>query len=294
MISPEFREHLEGTVTTLCHCWRVTLADGTVMGFTDHDRTLIVDGGTFAPESGLTASEARQAEGMAVAAMEVLGALSSEAITEADIVDGRYDGARVETLLVNWAEPAQFAGVAVAWIARVTRRDGQFVAELENAAREFDIVHGRYLSRNCDARLGDARCGVDLDQPGFRGMGEVVAVEGEDGVVASGLGDFADDWFAAGRLTWTSGAKAGRSERVAGSRAATGGTRVSYWTSTVTRPAIGDTFEIVTGCDKSFGTCRSKFGNALNFRGFPHLPGNDSAYAYVSADGQFDGAPIVP
>lgn len=55
----------------------------------------------------------------------------------------------------------------------------------------------------------------------------------------------------------------------------------------------GDAFALVAGCDHSFATCKAKFANALNFRGFPHLPGNDAAYAYVTDGGVFDGGPVV-
>ena len=58
-------------------------------------------------------------------------------------------------------------------------------------------------------------------------------------------------------------------------------------------PQAGDSFTIVAGCDKRFGTCKAKFANRENFRGFPHLPGNDSAYAYVTDGLVFDGGPVV-
>ena len=87
-ISPELAAHLEGEVTTLCHCWRLTRSDGTVMGFTDHDRQLVCDGTTFRPETGLAASEARRSLGLAVDAMDVEGALAALDITEADIAAG--------------------------------------------------------------------------------------------------------------------------------------------------------------------------------------------------------------
>ena len=38
---------------------------------------------------------------------------------------------------------------------------------------------------------------------------------------------------------------------------------------------VGDTFRVTAGCDKTHATCRKKFANAVNFRGFPHMPGND-------------------
>ena len=37
----------------------------------------------------------------------------------------------------------------------------------------------------------------------------------------------------------------------------------------------GDLIRLSHGCDKMFATCRERFGNAANFRGEPHLPGND-------------------
>lgn len=36
-------------------------------------------------------------------------------------------------------------------------------------------------------------------------------------------------------------------------------------------------------CDKRFSTCRDVFANAQNFRGFPHMPGND---AVISGPGE--------
>ena len=59
-------------------------------------------------------------------------------------------------------------------------------------------------------------------------------------------------------------------------------------------PSRAIRFRHCAGCDKTFATCKAKFDNALNFRGFPHLPGNDAAYAYVVDGGVFDGGPLVP
>jgi hypothetical protein len=41
------------------------------------------------------------------------------------------------------------------------------------------------------------------------------------------------------------------------------------------RHRAGDAFTVTAGCDKHFATCQAKFANAVNFRGFPHMPGND-------------------
>lgn len=40
--------------------------------------------------------------------------------------------------------------------------------------------------------------------------------------------------------------------------------------------ALGDTYTVTAGCDKQLATCRDRFANVVNFRGEPHMPGNDS------------------
>jgi uncharacterized phage protein (TIGR02218 family) len=287
-------EHLGRDVTTVCHCWRLTRKDGQVTGYTDHDRALVMDGSTFEPESGFSASEARDSLGLAVDTVDVEGALSSDGIAEADIAAGLYDGARIETFLVNWRAPEAFALIRTATIGKIVRRDDGFVAELESLTRALDQQNGRYVTRLCDAELGDARCTVLLAQPAYSGAGAVVSVGPSDTMTVSGLEGFASGWFARGILTWSTGARAGRVERVVDHRVDRETVTLVLQPASGTEIETGDAFSIAAGCDKNFATCRTKFDNALNFRGFPHLPGNDTAYGYVADGGNFDGGPVVP
>jgi hypothetical protein len=74
---------------------------------TDHDRALSVYGTAFEPESGLTASEVRSGSDLSVDAQDAQGVLSSDRITETDILDGRWDNAAVELWRVNWTATSQ-------------------------------------------------------------------------------------------------------------------------------------------------------------------------------------------
>jgi uncharacterized phage protein (TIGR02218 family) len=287
-------DHLGRDVTTVCHCWRLTRKDGQVSGYTDHDRRLAVGGSSFEPDSGFSASEARDSLGFSVDTVDVEGALSSERISDEDVAAGLYDGAKVETFLVNWRAPDEFVLIRTATIGKIVRRDDAFVAELESFARALDQRNGRYVTRLCDAELGDARCAVLLAQPAFSGAGAVTGAGPSDTVVVSGLDGFASGWFARGVLTWSTGARAGRTERMVDHRVDHGAVTIVLQPSSGPAIEAGDTFSVVAGCDKSFGTCRAKFDNAFNFRGFPHLPGNDTAYGYVADGGNFDGGPVVP
>ena len=99
--------HLDSGTTTLAWCWKITRSDGAVFGFTDHDLTLTFAGTTFEPESGFVPSEIRAGQDFSVDAQDVEGALSSDRITETDILDGRWDNAEVEVWRVNWAATDQ-------------------------------------------------------------------------------------------------------------------------------------------------------------------------------------------
>lgn len=286
--------HLAGSVTTVCQCWRLTRADGIVMGFTDHDLPLEFDETSFEPQTGFSASEAQHSLGLSVDSVDVEGALSSAGVREQDIAAGLYDGALVETFLVSWASSADFALLRKAVIGRITLKDGRFVAELQSMAESLDRPDGRTVRRNCDAELGDRRCGFSLAAEGFHGVGVVLALEAADTVRVSGLEPFAAGWFSNGLVTWTSGGSTGLSDRIIDHRVASDGARLTLWPGRPSPPAAGDGFAVVAGCDKAFATCKAKFANELNFRGFPHLPGNDAAYGYVTDDGVFDGGPLVP
>jgi uncharacterized phage protein (TIGR02218 family) len=287
-------QHFACEVTSLCHCWRLTTRAGEVSGYTDHDRPLLVDGTLFDPQTGFSASEARRSLGLAVDTLDVEGALSSRKISAEDIAAGRYDGASVETLLVNWRAPQEFAVVRILTVGKITRADGHFVAELESMAHRLDQQNGRYVTRRCDAELGDTRCRAQLGQPAFHGSGAADAVQGPDTWRVSGLDGFEPGWFSFGTLTWSAGARVGRTERIVDHRVTAQGVLLTLQPAIGPEIAAGDAFAIVAGCDKTFAACKAKFANSLNFRGFPHLPGNDVAYAYVSDGGNFDGGPVVP
>jgi uncharacterized phage protein (TIGR02218 family) len=271
---------LDSGVTTLAQCWVVRRRDGAVLGFTDHDRDLVVDGVTCRAGAGLAASEARQTFGLAVDGGEISGALDDEALSEADLAAGRYDAAVVESWLVDWSEPTLTLLTARGTLGEVRREGEAFTAELRGPADALSQESGRLYTARCGADLGDPRCGVDLANPALRGSGAVTAVRGVSLVVASGLGGFVDGLFTAGRLSWTSGANGGSGIEIKEHRVVDGEVRLALWQAMAEPVAEGDAFTVTAGCDKRFATCRDRFGNALNFRGFPHIPGNDFVISY--------------
>jgi uncharacterized phage protein (TIGR02218 family) len=277
--------HLESGATTLCWCWRLTRADGVRLGFTDHDRDLVFDGTTFEAAAGFTASEIRDSVGLSVDNLEVTSALTSERLSEADLVAGLYDDARVEIFRVNWAAPDERALMRSGSLGEVRRAAGAFAAEVRGLAHYLQQPKGRLYQFTCDADLGDQRCTIDLEQAAFRGEGTLVSVLSERRVTASGLEAFATDWFTRGLISFTSGAASGQSIEVKAHTQAAGIVTLELWAPVRAPLAAGQTFVVRAGCDKHLKTCKAKFGNAVNFRAFPHMPGNDFVTQFARKGG---------
>jgi uncharacterized phage protein (TIGR02218 family) len=281
--------HLATGTTELCRCWRLTRADGVSMGFTDHDKRLVFEGCEFRPETGLSARALSQSTGLSVDNTEAIGALSDAAITEADIAAGRYDGATIEAWLVQWSQPEnrvlQFRGA----IGELTRSAGAFTAELRGLSERMNRATGRVYQRACTAVLGDAECGVALSAAGFWTTGEIVSVS-EDRVLMLALsGVFVPRWFERGHCRIESGAAQGLGGAIKIDRVEGQLRRVELWDRLRCAMAVGDQVRLSAGCDKRMETCRLKFGNILNFRGFPDLPGDDWLIAHPSRVSARDG-----
>ena len=266
---------LDSGVTTLAHGWIVRRRDGVVQGFTDHDSDLAIDGIPCRAGTGFTASEATSRFGQSIDGAELSGALADQSLTDADLAAGRYDAALVETWLIDWSEPSLRVLTARGHIGEVRREGDAFTAELRGLGDLLSQETGRLYTAKCNADLGDGKCRVDLTNPARRATGTVVALEATAAFKASSLGGFADGLFTAGRLTWTSGGNAGTAIEIKQHRLTGGEGHVVLWQATAEPIIPGDAFTVTAGCDKRFPTCRDRFSNAANFRGFPQIPGND-------------------
>lgn len=274
-LSSALAAHVASGETTLCWCWRLIRRDGERQGFTDHDRDIVFDGTVFEAAAGMTASEIRDSVGLSVDNLEVSSAMTSDRLAEADLAAGIYDNAAVEIFRVNWAAPEQRVLMRSGNLGEVKRSGLAFTAEVRGIAHNLQETKGRLFQYGCDADLGDARCGFDLDDPAFTGSGTLAEIASPRRFTASGLATFAHGWFTHGLLTFTSGAASGQSVEVKSHANVGGVVTIELWSAARLPLTPGQTFTAWAGCDKRLATCQNKFANAANFRGFPHMPGND-------------------
>ncbi|GAB5376184.1 MAG: DUF2163 domain-containing protein [Acuticoccus sp.] len=276
-VLPEgLQAHLAGGATTLCRCWRLSRVDGVVLGFTDHDRDLGFEGVVFSAVDGLEASGDVARTGLGVGGFEIDGAFSSAAIALEDLQSGRYDGATVTLWLVNWADVSERVVLREGTLGEVTRADGAFRAEVRGPMQALETVRGRVVTVACDADLGDGRCKVAL-----AALQDEATVDVVDGarLALSGIDGRPAGWFAGGVCVVLDGVEAG-ARRLVVSHTVESAARTVVLREPLVGLAAGDRVRLSPGCDKQFATCRKKFANAVNFQGFPFLPGNDRLFAY--------------
>lgn len=283
---------LDSGATTLARCWAVTRNDGLTMGFTDHDRVLTFEGISFEPESGFTPSAVESGTGLAPDTHAVQGALSSPKLTEQDIRKGLYDGAEVAFYLVDWSDTESRTLLSRGRIGEIRRLGAAFEAEVAGLSDTLNVTIGRAFLHSCACRLGEAKCGIDLGDPAFNGTATIVSVDGTQRFTVAGLGSFDNGWFAGGLLTWTGGENAGVQSHVKTHLPTASGQVIELWQSPALPVFAGDGFTVTAGCDKTAETCAARFGNLENFRGFPHIPGDDVVASYPSTGGAHDGGSL--
>lgn len=276
--------HLDSNATTICYCWRLVLNSGTIKGFTNHDNDITFDGVTYYAETGFSPSSIKHAIGNAVDDMEVLGFLSADALEEDDILNKLYDNAEISVFAINWKDLTQRALIFKGYLGTITTGTQSFVAEVRSLRQMLLLPQGRRYLKLCDAQLGDSRCKVNLTTlPNARVDGSVNSVYSQKlfDTTTSAILALATGWFSGGKITWLTGSNAGYACEIKGYNKRTTAW-LDLWEVIPAPIQVGDTFTLQVGCDKQITTCKAKFDNVANFRGFPRMPGADIALKFAT------------
>lgn len=262
---------LEGALTTIALCWRIERRDGVTIGLTAHDRDLEIGGLVYRAAPGMTPSAVSRSAQLDADSMDVTGALTSAAISEADLLAGRWDGARIALFATDWSDPGEQVALGEGTIGGVETRGGTLTAELRGLAAALERPVVEETSPECRAELGDRRCRVAM--AGRRRFARVTGVA--EMVVTLDRAEPGANAYGGGRLRWIGGSNSGLEDSVVRSEEA-----VVHLRRPPRFDGVGALVELVEGCDKSIATCAGRFGNAVNFRGEPYLPGIDLLTRY--------------
>lgn len=272
--------HVQQGTTSLAYFLKITRVDEEVFGLTSHDQPVSIDGLTYQP--GFDPSSVVNATGLSVDNLEARGLISIDAVIQDDIEAGVWDFAEVRVFTASWKDPTLGSVKELrGWLGEFSFTGSGYTVELRNLAGALNVSIGEVVSPGCSAALGDARCKVDLTD--YTTTGEVTAAtdarEFDTDLAASTVrltpdstGIPPDAYFDAGLLTWLTGGNAGRRMEV---KTYTDDGTLKLQLPMVSAVEPGDTFTVSAGCSKTREVCIAEFGNILNFRGFPDLPGID-------------------
>lgn len=276
VIPTALQTHYNQGSTTFCNCWKVTLTNGTVYGFTEADIDLLIDGMPYLAATGFTPGSIQNQTKLAADNFQITSLFNSDVISADDLTSGLWNFAQIEMFIVNYLDiPAGKDILGVFRLGEVTVNGNSFQAEIRGLANAYAQSVGSIYQPTCRARFCDAKCGLNVTD--FTYSGSLTGVD------INGINLFdterteADGTFNYGLVTMTSGDSAGTAMEV---KTYTVGT-IALQLEFPLGVQVGDTYEIVVGCAKRFNEdCVTRFNNAINFRGEPHLPGNDKIYQY--------------
>ena len=264
--------HLGLSHTTLNTCWKyVRATDSAVYGFTDHDASITYDSVTYSPLAAGNLSNLRQSNRLNVDNQDVEAPFASGAITAAALRSGLWNNAAYYIFLINPNAVADgIIKLTSGRLGEIEIRD--YIAKLEHRSMTqlLSTPILRLIVPECNASLGDTRCGVALG--GYTHTAAILAVTGTKSFTLSGAGSGkADGYYSYGKATWTSGLNSGFSMQVQYYASNT----VTLFTPMPYTITAGDGLTMIAGCNRLKTTCISTFNNVINFRGFDKLPGID-------------------
>lgn len=265
-----FDEELNAVATF----WQVFRRDGVTLGFTSHDRDLVFAGIRHLCAPGFTPAAIRTTSQISDDSAEVEGVLSHDAISEADLSAGLYDGAAIRIGAVDW-ENLEYEVLYSGQLGRIEDDKHGFSAQLKSAKvlLEQDLVPR--TSPTCRAKFCGPGCGLSA----LRFTTRHTIIGWDEAANRIQLASPVGSEFVDGEVRMLGGPQVGI---VFGILAVDNG-----WL-TLDRPIAATTqtgtrIEVLEGCDHTVTTCDVRFANARNFRGEPFLPGNDLLARYGRA-----------
>ena len=264
-------------LTSAAYGWRLERRDGVTLGFTSHDRDVEMDGLVLRASPGMMPSSIVESIGLDVDGLDVRGALTADAIRADDLSAGRWDAARLSIFLFDWTDPA--AGMrmlAVGELGAISHSGSEFDAEFKGPAAKLDRGVAPFTSPGCRADFCDADCGLNAAR--FTHQAQIVSGAGSALTLAAPLPGTSTS-FAFGKLRWLDGPNCGLWSDIL----SVASTSVELIAPPAFAALAGSRVALIEGCDKTIATCGTRFGNAINFRGEPYLPGNDILTRYPGA-----------
>lgn len=268
---------LDSGFTTFCTLIRIVRTDSVEFCFTDLDIDVVFETKTYKSKGGFNSSAVESSSGLSVDNVDFDAIIDDVTITVADLKQGLFNNATVEVLLVDYKNLTTGNKVILknGTLGDVSVRDnGSYYAEVRGMNNRLQTRIGQVYTPLCNVRqLGDARCKFPLAGSTF--VTTVLSVI-DNRTFTHNTSVQAAGYFNFGVVDWLAGSNNnGASMEIKSYTVSLGVGTFVLQLPMAKNIVAGDSFRAKRGCDRKFDTCKNTFNNAVNFRGYPDLPGLD-------------------
>lgn len=278
-----WKVHLALTVTQICHCLRIDKGDKSLF-LTDHDRPLLFLENDYFPDENLYIAPAKFYRNLLDDEFEISSFIDDNGLSYALLeVDFLLD-ARFYLYQVNWGFSDEYNLLKQGVVGDVHIEDAWVKLSLHGIAKPLEKRHNRLLQEKCDAQFGGARCNIDTELAVHHKLGQVSLLKSSHSFEVELPAGIETGYFDGGSLEWQSGENTdlgAEKLRIIRQFKQSDNIHSIILHSAMKHPiALEDGVKLIVGCDKSFATCRDKFANSVEFRGFDQMPGKDFKFTY--------------
>ena len=293
ILSNEMQASLSQSAVTISRGFILKRVDGQEFCFCDHDRASIVNGHSFTPIKSMDLGYGERVSGLASDSNNVLGGFEIDVINEQDVICGKWDNAAIEIIVFDWQNPISFQSIFNGYVTTINQTDNEFEFEISGIKAKLENQIGRVFGRNCDAVLGDSKCRINLLDSAYNFEAQIIAYGVNNINVKAPTKAINYDYFTFGKAIFNNGILGDYHANINAIKSDGNNLIISFDKNLPIVPKIAQTDETIRcfyGCDKSFATCKSRFGNGDNFRGCPHIPGQSDAFVGPSVAGNDGGS----
>lgn len=271
-VSSQMLDHLGSNITFLVPIWRMTATDTTVAAYAAHTRNLTFDSVNYVAAC-VEPTRFNQTLGVLEANHVELFGVLDDTVTEEDIQGGKWKNAKLVFEYVNYLD------LTMGSVGRMKGQAGKFTIQNGTFRVEF-----RSLSDLLSQEIGDVTSPIDRNRrPEDLGVSmvpftfarTVTAVTDRRQFTVNGTAQ-ANDYFAYGRVEWTSGDNNGLEMEVK----ANVGNAIDLQLPMRSAIQIGDTVNLIAGYDGSREQARDKFAATAAMDAEPDLPGLKAVLKY--------------
>ncbi|WP_338505006.1 phage BR0599 family protein [Sphingomonas kaistensis] len=260
-------------LTIATYNWIVQRPDGVGFATTSQDQRQQVGSMSLEADMDLKPSNLILRDRMYGSRLELGGGLSSPALRLGDLTSGRWNGSTVRLLASDWHRDGDAIPICNGELDKVVVEGGEVSMSIDLLPPAIRRPPCIQTSPECRAVLGDRHCRIDMRTRRTR----LCVIKANANELTVDVSDI--DGYAMGRLRWISGANCGVEQSIL----STEGNKLLLHDVPEFPIKAGDRAIAHQGCDGRRTTCAERFGNILNFRGEPDLPGSEILMRFPGA-----------